>query len=130
MRETELILSGVTDEKGIFKTTEMKEMNAFFKAWKNSRFVLKIEVLPEEKSKKLDGYYRGYILYQFQKGFLNSGEKMLIEDINLEVGNSLGYEGDRWFENLHNIEKLKAIEQMKINAASNFGVFIEDPRII
>ncbi len=130
MRDTEITLSGVTDENGVFKTSNKTEMFKFFRSWKKCRFILTIQVIPEEKSKKLDFYYRQYVLLQLQKGYLVTGEKLLIETVNENIGNQLSFSGERWFENLHNIEKLKALNQIKIFAASELGIFIEDPRAI
>lgn len=131
MKDTTITISGKTDSEGTFKTAENGELQRFFKQFRNHRFILNVQVIPEETSKKMDHYFREYVLVKLQEGFLNSGERMLLDDVKIQIAELYGVEPSLdWFEKLHNIDKIKALNWIKMFGASELHVHIDDPRII
>lgn len=122
----------------------MGELNSFFKMWKGYRVIARFIVASPGSSEALKGYYFNYIVPTMRAGYSDMGERYTEEQTEMKLRemspimynqvadiNTGKYSTEiRNISDLSNPELIEHIDTIKQIAAENFGIFIEDPRIL
>ena len=133
--------TGITGPKGEMKFHDFPAMKQFFLKNPNARFYLHFELMETKASELILGYYFKKIVPDFQQAFKEKfGERMSLEGTDealrrlypgarVEVFTNKGFETERIKEarELTNKEFSDFIDHLKMIAATEFDLFIEDP---
>lgn len=140
MKKRKLALTGQINAQGrlLFYTDALKDWAQQFQ---NEKILLSVEVLPKEQSKLLLAYYKNYVLPEFQNAIREQGEWLSIAQVderlrtasplmevatyNIETGVT-SYRVKE-LEELHNADFCEFLEWLKMYAAENYSLYIEDP---
>lgn len=137
MEKRAVYLSGLISSDGLIKMDQMAilEMNEMAKRFPGKRFVMNIEILSDESSKALRGYFYKFVLPSMQRVFYDCGNRLTLDQTENEIlklshvtnkRDSLKYIND-----LDNSELCEVIDQCKqIACEYGSGIFIEDSRNI
>lgn len=122
----------------------MGELKAFFKEHKGERIVARFQASPAGSSEALKGYYYHYVVPMCQQGLRETGERLTeqqterklrewspicwAETVNIESGK---YDLTlREIKDMSNGELLDHLDFVKMFAAENLSVYIDDPRTL
>lgn len=143
MKFSEIEAGGQITPSGSLKMY-MGELNAFFKKWPGARVVSRFFVALPGTTESQRGYYFGYIVPAIKKGLLEIGEVMMEEDVDyflrsncpftvVEYPNIITGKYAREVKEIRDLSRLDMvnfIEWVKVYAAENFSLYIEDPELI
>lgn len=122
----------------------MGELNQFFAMHKGSRIIARFIVASPGSSEALKGYYFNYVVPTFRTGIWEAGERLTEEQTEHRLRelspvmyeqtpdiNTGKYETRlRKIPELSNAELIEHIEHLKLIAAENYNLYIDDPRSI
>lgn len=139
-----------TREKSVFakinddgKLMTPPDLREFLTMWKNTRVVVRFEILSEKPSEALKGYYFHYVVPTMKTALWESGERKNEKETELWLRemspithrfdwiNSRQY-GDviKEIAELSSAELSEHIEHIRQMAAEEFSVYIEEPQTI
>lgn len=143
MKAREKTATGTINKDGAL-AMYMGELNQFFAMHKGERVIARFMVAPRGTSEALKGYYFNYVVPAFKQAIWDSGDRKTEEQTerflreisavmweqtpNCHTGK---YESRlREISELSNAELIEHIEVLKMIAAEEFQLFIEDPKSI
>lgn len=136
--------TGITGKDGELKFHDFPGIKALAEKNPNKRFVMYFEILETEASNLIKGYYLKKIVPDFQEQFREKlGERMTLKAVDeslrnfypgakVEVFVNKGFETERikTIDEFSNKEMIDFIDHLKMLAAQEFDLFIEDPKNI
>lgn len=143
MRKREITSTGTIDKNGRLAMV-MGEINQFFAQHKGSRVFARFTVVPEKTSAALRGYYYNCVVPTFKAAIWEHGERLTDEQTERRLRelspvmyeqtpdiNTGKYETRlRAISDLSNAELIEHIEHLKMLAAENYNLYIDDPRTL
>lgn len=143
MKQHQIEVAGRIDNKGRL-SMYMEELKAFTSKWKDCKVVATFRVYQPGTSAALRGYYFNAVVPTMKRAFWNIGERYTDEQterilrdyspvMHYQVADpETGKYTDelREIKDLDNSELIEHIETIKILAAEEFSVYIEDPNTI
>ena len=120
------------------------ELTEFIRAWANNRVVAEFEILPDNPSEALTGYYYHYVVPTMKAAFWEGGERMNEQETEYHLrelspvtckkewnDGQWRYETDILnIYDLSSAELVEHIEYIKQMAAEEYSIYIEDPATI
>ena len=143
MKQHEINIAGRIDSYGRL-SMYMEELKAFTAKWKDCKVVATFRVYQPGTSAALRGYYFNAVVPTIKRAFWESGERYTDEQterilrdyspvMHYQVADpETGKYTDelREIKDLDNSELIEHIETIKMLAAEEFSVYIEDPNTI
>lgn len=119
------------------------ELTEFIRAWANSRVVATFEILPDNPSEALTGYYYHYVVPTMKAALWESGDRTNEKECeqwlrntspitnNYEWKNDFGWARQvKEITDLSSAELVEHIEFIRQMAAEEYSIYIEDPQTI
>lgn len=117
------------------------ELTEFIRAWANNRVVATFEILPDNPSEALTGYYYHYVVPTMKAALWQSGDRTNEKECeqwlrntspitnNYEWKNDVGWTRQvKEIAELSSAELVEHIEFIKQMAAEEYSIYIEDPQ--
>lgn len=133
--------TGKVNEKGLV-SLHMDEVNKFMQEHKGKRVIATFRVVGEKTSQAMRGYYFIVVVPAFRKALWNLGNRMTLEETENFLRTLSPIVREEWEEDgeykvkikrvseLSNDELAEHIETLKQIASEEFGLYIDDPRVI
>jgi hypothetical protein len=134
---------GRVDSLGSMKISNMRAFKAFLLENKNKSLIINVTLTEANSSQALLSYYQLSIVQDFQQAFKEQGKTMCLESTELEMrklsevlkveipkAETGGYELYRYMNIIEagNKKACEYIEDLRVIAATEFGIEIKDPR--
>lgn len=143
MKQHQIEVAGRIDNKGRL-SMYMEELKAFTAKWKDCKVVATFRVYQPGTSAALRGYYFNAVVPTMKRAFWESGERYtdeqterILRDYSPVMHHQVAdpetgkYTDElREIKDLDNSELIEHIETIKMLAAEEFSVYIEDPNTI
>lgn len=133
------VFAKINNEGRLMTPPDLRE---FLNQWKESRVVVRFEILSEKPSEALKGYYFHCVVPTMKTALWESGQRMNEKECEewlrrySPITFSVEYENGKWNDimkeiaELSNAELFEHIEYWKQIAAENYSVYIEEPQTI
>lgn len=137
-----IILTSKTDASGKLFIHGKEKMDDFFKKNPNSTFSIRIDCFPELASERMVNFYQYVALPELQIGFKLKGSFIPLDKIDAMLRRSFvetiteSYEKEIYIAELKDLKEIGKesflffLDFVKLYAASNLQVFLEDPRAL
>lgn len=143
MKPHEIVVSGKITDSGKL-SIYMGELNEFTAKWKGARVIARFTVSIPGTSKNLKAYYYNYIVPTMKQAIWESGDRKTEEQAEIFIRELSPImweaypdpETGKYFRRLREIKDLsdsefvEHIDFLKQLAAENFGMYVEDPRVL
>lgn len=143
MKKREITATGIISNDGRLQMY-MGELNQFFSQHKGNRVIARFVIASPGSSEALKGYYYNYVVPTFRSGIWEAGERLTEEQTERRLRelspvmyeqtpdiNTGKYETRlRAISDLSNAELIEHIEHLKMLAAENYNLYIDDPRTL
>lgn len=133
--------TGITTSSGEL-LLPMGELNEWLNEHRNCRIIITFEAVPRGTSKAMTGYYYGYVVPAFRRGFANTGLHLTLAETERRIREispvmiDEQFEGGKVQTRLRGLSELdpSEVQQFFLDisqyAAENLYIAIEDPRAI
>lgn len=133
---------GSTDERGVLRVTQ--DLNDFLRKHPSKRVIVKVSVYDRRSTQAIMGYYLKVIVPSFRDAMYEQGQRMTYKTVEEWLRNNsvtcteptINYdtgeisEGTKELKDLTAEEWIEYIEELKQTGAEDFGIYIEDGRIL
>lgn len=133
------VFAKINNEGRLMTPPDLRE---FLNQWKESRVVVRFEILSEKPSEALKGYYFHCVVPTMKTALWESGERKNEKETEQwlremsPITKQCGWRDDTWVvtiretAELNNAEFVEHIEFIRQMAAEEFSVYIEEPQTI
>lgn len=133
------VFAKINNEGRLMTPPDLRE---FLNQWKESRVVVRFEILSEKPSEALKGYYFHCVVPTMKTALWESGERKNEKETEQwlremsPITKQYGWRDDTWVATiretaeLNNAEFVEHIEFIRQMAAEEFAVYIEEPQTI
>ena len=133
------VFAKINNEGRLMTPPDLRE---FLNQWKESRVVVRFEILSEKPSEALKGYYFHCVVPTMKTALWESGERKNEKETEQwlremsPITKQCGWRDDTWVATiretaeLNNAEFVEHIEFIRQMAAEEFAVYIEEPQTI
>jgi hypothetical protein len=142
MRKQEIKATGIISKEGQLNMY-MGEINDFFASNKGLKVIASFKVIKKDASAALKGYYFNYVVPVFKQAIWETGDRKTEEETELFLreispvmkSQTVNEETGKYvtelleISDLNNPELIEHIDTLKLIAAEEYGLFIEDPSV-
>lgn len=137
LRDHKVDLLGQFDEKGKLMIIDKSKLTSLGSSWKTAKVIVSVEVLPEDPSGLLLGYYFKKVVQDFRRILWNAGERLTDKQVDEKIRSwspvtiksmCMWNEDLIDVRDLDNSKLLQHIDHLRQIAAEEFDYNIEDPK--
>lgn len=135
-------LTGEINSKGELLVHGKSRLIDFTKRNPNNRLIIHIELLAKPPSEAMIAYYEKVILPELQRGFIQKGNHLTLEKIDIMLRGSFSpttletFENGKYQKSVPEIRKLSQenmlyyLDFVRLYAAMNLQIYLQEPRLL